>query len=452
MIHYDEEALLRYAEGNSPIGAEIESHAADCSECARTIAEQREIVEVLRSDDVWSDAPDPSPAAVARMREVADLSHCISSENQDAAALLDEVLKGPAAWWRNKLLKAGPHGRTAGVVRQLLERAPAAEQKSPTNGLEMLKLAIGIAEDLDVRDYPSDLIMSLRGQASRDYAHALMLVGRIPEALKAVERAESLFQQCSLADYDVARAQLVRATIVRYLDRVPEAIALAHDAAETLQRFGDQRRHANALVIEAAMYFESGSFREALALWRTADEHPGIEDATRVMVLNNIGLCYRELGEYDKAAEAITEAIAACEVLGMETPRVKARWALAAVIAGSGRAADAVPIFRQTWKELEHLGMEAEAGLVGLELAEALLILGMNDEVPQICRTILDRFTRAGMTSRAITALAFLREAVAVGQAHPTLVRHVHDFLQHLPQQTAQLSAPLPLHASRFED
>jgi len=452
MIHYDEDALLQYAEGNSPIGTEIESHAAECPECAKAIAEQRELVDILKSGDVWSSMPDPSPAAMARMQEVSILSHRIAGEDRAAATLLDEVLKGPSAWWRNRLLKNGPIGRTAGVVRQLIERAPAAEQKAPANGVEMLKLAIEIAEDLDVLDYPSDFIMSLRGQSARDYAYALMMVGRMHEALAEIDRAEKLFQQCALPEYDVARAKLVRATIVRLLDRLPEAIRLAREAAKTLGKFGDQRRHANALVIEAAMLFQSGAISEALALWRETDGHPGIEETTRVMVLNNIGLCYTELGEYDKAAEAIREAIAACEVLGMESTRVKARWALANVITSAGRASDAVPLLRQTWKELENLDMEVDAALVGLELAEALLILGRSEEVPQICRTILDRFTRAGMTSRAITALAFLREAIAVGQAHPTLVRHVHDFLRHLPQQPGSAFAPQQLHANRFED
>jgi hypothetical protein len=48
------------------------------------------------------------------------------------------------------------------------------------------------------------------------------------------------------------------------------------------------------------------------------------------------------------------------------------------------------------------------------------------------------------MTSRAITALSFLREAVALGQANPSLVRHVHDFLRELPAERPRLYAPPP--------
>src|SRR5258707_15650440 len=115
----------------------------------------------------------------------------------------------------------------------------------------------------------------------------------------------------------------------------------------------------------------------------------------------------------------------------------------------AGRNDPAITVFEQTWKEFEKLGMESEAALAALELAEALLIVRRAERVPQICRTLLDRFTSAGMTSRAITALAFLREAVAVGQAQPTLVRHVYDFLREIPASPQRASARI---AARLED
>ena len=88
--------------------------------------------------------------------------------------------------------------------------------------------------------------------------------------------------------------------------------------------------------------------------------------------------------------------------------------------------------------------MITDAGLVALELAEALLIAGDASEVPSICRDIVARFTAGGMTSRAITALSFLREAVAIGQANPSLVRHVYNFLRELPAERPRLYVSPP--------
>jgi hypothetical protein len=46
------------------------------------------------------------------------------------------------------------------------------------------------------------------------------------------------------------------------------------------------------------------------------------------------------------------------------------------------------------------------------------------------------------MTPRAMTALSFLREAIAVGEATPSLVRHVYAFLRKLPDDRPRLHAP----------
>jgi hypothetical protein len=133
----------------------------------------------------------------------------------------------------------------------------------------------------------------------------------------------------------------------------------------------------------------------------------------------------------------------------MDALRTKSRNSLGTTLMKAGRHEWAITVFEESWKEFDKLGMESEAALVALELAEALLIVGRPERVPQICRTLLDRFTSAGMTSRAITALAFLREAVAIGQAQPTLVRHVYEFLREIPASSQPASAVI---VARLED
>jgi hypothetical protein len=123
---------------------------------------------------------------------------------------------------------------------------------------------------------------------------------------------------------------------------------------------------------------------------------------------------------------------------------VRTRWSLGATLVAAGQFHEALPVLRLTWKEFDEMAMETDAALVGLEVAEVLLIVEQPDEVPAICRTLLDRFTSNNMTSRAITALSFLREAVALGKATPSLVRHVHDFLRDIPEHPSSRPIPPP--------
>ena len=112
---------------------------------------------------------------------------------------------------------------------------------------------------------------------------------------------------------------------------------------------------------------------------------------TRVRVTNNLGMCYRELGDFDRAVSYLTRAVAEYEMLGATTEQARNRWSLAMTLVAAGRIPDALPILERTWKEFEDLGMEADAALVGLEFAEALLLVDRPERVPEICRSLLDR-------------------------------------------------------------
>lgn len=440
-MHYDDEALFEYVEGTSPIAADIETHVSNCERCSTEVGERREMVATLSSSEVWQATPAPPRQFVVDVVGFADRAR---REEAAAVALCDAILTGPAAWWQQRLRQSGG-AHTAGMVTQLLERMRTLLGRSPASALQVTALAIEIANALDVADYPCDYVIKLRAQAYRDHAYVLSFMGRYPEALEYADRSKRLFDQVPLPEYDLARLALVKASILRSVDRVEDALALIRGAAETFLRFGDLSRHAVARQIEASTLHMRGNIEEALAIWKdvkasnaTLDEHASVR------LTQNIALCYSELGRPREALEYLQRCVVEYEMLGVETERTRSRWLVASALAACGRYGDAVPILRQTWREYEQLDLIADAGLVALELAETLLILGQTDEVPAICRDVIGQFTHAGMASRAITALSFLREAVALGHATPSLVQHVSNFLRHLPAEQPRLFAPPP--------
>ena len=439
-MHYDDEALFQYVEGTSPISSEIESHVSSCEPCSTEIGEQREMISTLASGDVWERTAPPPRQFVVNVTAFAERAR---TEEHLAATLCDDILTGPAAWWPQRLRKADG-AYTAGMVKELLTRYPTILGSSPTNALQVTALAIEVANALDVVAYPCDYVVKLRAQAYRDHAYALSFLGRHPEALEFAEHSARLFDQVPLPEFDLARLALVKGNILRAIDRVPEAIQLAHQAAETFRRFGDRTRYINARVTQAVMIFQRGPISDALALFRELENDPDVESVTRVRILHNIGTCHVELNEADQAIGYLQRAVMEFEILEMETERTRSRWVLAQALVSAGRAQEAVPILRQTWREFESFEMTADAALVALNLSEALLIIGESAEVPGICREIVARFNRAGMTSRAMTALSFLREAIALGEATPSLIRHVYAYLRKLPDERPRLHPPSP--------
>jgi len=305
-------------------------------------------------------------------------------------------------------------------------------------------LAIEVANALDIIEYPCDYVVKLRAQAYRDHAYVLSFMGRHLEAIDFIDRSKRLFEQTPLPEYDLARVATVKATVLRVIDRIDEALVLVCQATRTFLRFGDKTRYVNGLMTEGAILYQQRSVQEAFDVWSRIQGDPALDDVGAVRLRHNIAVCLVDLGQPERAIEHEQRSVIEFEMLGMETERTRSRWILGRALAGCGRTQDAIPVLRAAWREFERMGMIADAGLVALEVAESLLVVGEPDEVPGICRDVITQFTRAGMASRAITALSFLREAIAIGQASPSLVRHVHAFLRDLPAEQPRLFAPPP--------
>lgn len=443
MTHFDDESLFEYVEGTSPKASEIASHVSSCEECAREVGEQRQLMATLAEGEVWEPAPFTTPAPRQFIVNVSAFAERARLEDERAVILCEEILSGPPAWWKQRLRKS-EDAITAGMVKQLLERMRTLIESSPANALQVTALAIEVANTLDVSEYPCDYVIKLRAQALRDHAYVLSFMGRFPEALDCVERAKRLFDQVPLPEYDLARLALVKALILQNVDRADEAAVLAREAGDTFLRFGDRARYVNARITEGSVVYCGGAIERALEIWKSVENDPALDEVGAVRVAHNIALCLAELRQPAAAVEYLVGCVAQFEMFGMETERTRSRSVLGRALLLSGRAADAIPVLRQTWREFEQLDLIADAGLVALELAEALVTTNQASEVPAICRNLIAQFTRAGMSSRAITALSFLREAVAIGQASTSIVRHVHAFLRQLPSEQPRLFAAPP--------
>jgi tetratricopeptide (TPR) repeat protein len=401
-----------------------------------------ELAELLRSPAVWHAATPARPPE--RVREMTSLAGRAAQEDDTAEELLGSLVNTPTAWWRTAILKS-PAGRTAGTVRKLLERMRTELSKSPPRALDLTSLAVEIANEISLTEYPCDFVITTRADALRDHAYVLQFLGRFHEATAVVNEAERLLRETALPEYGLARINLVRANILTATDKRQEAITLADEAAKIFLDFGDRVKYAAARITQAAMLHEHGAIREALEIWESIKNEDSLDELNRILVIYNLGLGYREVGSTAKSVEHITLAIAEYELLGMTSEATRARWALATTFVSAGKFTPAISLFDRAWKDFEALEMEADAALVALELAETLLVVGEPGRVPQICRTLLDRFTRAGMTSRAITALSYLREVVAIGKVQPPVIRQVREFLRELPSQ-GRPTLSLPLH------
>ncbi|HYU26780.1 MAG TPA: hypothetical protein VEO74_16320, partial [Thermoanaerobaculia bacterium] len=79
---------------------------------------------------------------------------------------------------------------------------------------------------------------------------------------------------------------------------------------------------------------------------------------------------------------------------------------------------------------------------VTLDIVEALLANGDSSEVARLCAGLAKSFVAAGMTGNALTALAYLRQAIASGRADRGLVEEVRAYLAGAPETTDRPFVP----------
>jgi tetratricopeptide (TPR) repeat protein len=442
--HYDDEALISLLESER---ADADVHLPACKPCSAKIVSFKMISDALADRDVWDTREvrtEAVPATIATLRAFADR---MTDEDSRAEAALQELLLGSREEWLPRL-KQNPEWWTAGVVRKLIDRAYAAVVTMPPDAVEMTTVATTIAEQLDPLDHPSDTVPRLRGSAWRDRAYALYYTGDFPAAEAALFTAERHFSCCALNEYDLARLGIVKALVLRPFERFSDAAAVAAASALTFEYFGDLDKIASAKLAQVHMMYSRDLYVEAeqvlLNLERQLATSTNAE--THARVLANLGFCNWKLRRVDSAIQYYDCASALLDAVGARTETVRIRWSVTVMLAEAGKVADACARLRDLTGEMEHLGMLSEAALAGLDVAELLLAQNRYEEVSEICRSAMNAFELAGLayTSRAMTALAFIREAADQRRSDRELVRTVREYIRKLPAQPNLLFAPPP--------
>ncbi|HEX7153728.1 MAG TPA: hypothetical protein VF618_19730 [Thermoanaerobaculia bacterium] len=444
--HYDDEALISFLESGDQLAARRDHHLATCRACAESLTEYRAIADVLGVEAVW-DLRDlrsePVPSTIANLRAFATQ---MADEDATAAVYLSELLAGARETWMPRLAQH-PEYRTAGVVRKLIEATDHALDTMPPDAVEIANLAVDIAEGLDPASYASDTVMKLRGAAWREKAYALFYVGNYAIANEAICAAESHISNCLVDAYDRARVDLVRALIYRPLERPTEALKLITASARVFEFFGDEAQVRTATESAAYLLTSTGDYRAAIDKFSAilAGAERAGDLATQARLHMNIGGCLRELHDVTRAMERFQISAELYEEAGVPTEALRNRWNIARLLQASGQVVVAAQRLSEIHTSFLSLGMPGAAVLVGLDLAEIFIFQGKRAEVEKICQQAIAELQRSGLaySERAMTALAYLREAVAQSEVSVPMVNHVREYIRRLPQEPRRLFAPM---------
>lgn len=447
MEHVDERILGLYAiEPTSvSIRSEVEAHLAACAQCRAALEELRAFDSALREPESWTGVSN-APAAPEDLRAFAARAE---EEDAEAAQLLDEF-KEPAAAarfvWTD--IPAKTEYQTGGVARLLCKMANGMCERDPLYALRLAEAATIISTELPDVSYPRNTIHNLRGDAQKERANAFRFLGRLPQALEAIDIAEAEYRKLPHEGIGLVAVKYVRGCIQYEQEDLEAAERAANEAAEAALHLGAADRYMSARYLIGQIVFDKHEYSAAAGVFESILRY-GEEKGDLLWIARAsqaAGGCYLELDRKAESGRYLHEALRLFMDLDFGPEVTRTRWTIARLIFAEGNTSQAIHRLRTTIAEFTEYEMLTDAAVVAVDLAEILHATGRLREIPKILSNVVQTFMVAGKLTSALAALAYLKEAATTGTMTPQLVAYVRRFVLRAEREPELPFSPPPAH------
>jgi len=228
---------------------------------------------------------------------------------------------------------------------------------------------------------------------------------------------------------------LIQGQVLHGLGKSDEGLRLIERHAHLFFSFyADKKKYVEARTIYAVVLLKRQEYSRALTALEESARMAAEDKDTEVLayILNNIGICWVNLGNLQKAKECLTAAAEMFAARHLRAESVRVRGSLALLLIRLGKFNEAVSeyyICRSTFLELD---MPLVAAQAGLRVVEVLFLAGRTSQVPSLCAELVKTFTDAKLPREAQKALAHLGELARLRKADEPTVRFVREFMEHL--------------------
>jgi tetratricopeptide (TPR) repeat protein len=415
--HVAEESLRRFlrAEASAEEAQQIVRHlVSGCAECAGR--SNRLAVELrlwFRSGAIPWDA---------QYERAFDRACAFATAEDQRIAL--ERLRGWAQWAyleplspdaRLARIDADPAFHTFGLYDRLLEASRRAVRNEPAEAVDIVDLAVSVADRLDPERIGRQHVADFRAAAQGELGNAKRLASDFPGARRALNEAWLILQQeGSNAPLDRARLLSLEASYLTDLGELETAAAALSEALGLYRESGD-------LHLQGRTLFQMGDTIGAV------DPERGLSHIRKALPLLDakreprIELCaWHDFAWYLNDSGRPKEALAALEQarpLYAQFPdsytQLRLHWLEGRIAFNLGDLAEAENVFQQLWDEFRARDLHHELVLVSIDLAEVLVKKGETSRAAGLveeCYPILESW---GLHRYALATWLFFQKALA---------------------------------------
>jgi tetratricopeptide (TPR) repeat protein len=352
-----------------------------------------------------------------------------AEEREAAAMAVDRLLRDtPKADWpglagRSDLSTWGALDRVGKIFNEALPR-------DPLHALAIAELAVSAAEGIGPHTYAPLVTAQLTAYAWKDLGKAYRALNRHQEAVDAFTHAESLVVDYGVLAHDRAIILFNLAVTLQEVDRHQESLTLLDECKDVFAIHNDSRLLVFCGIAEGVLLQRLRKYREAreayLLILATAKP---IEKESLAALHKAIGLCSIELKDFIEAESNLIQSIALYEDIRQPIEVLKAQTGLGRLYIRRGDVEEGIAHLRPIRRSFLQKAMPEEAGICALEVIEGLLHRGKASEAERLARLVIQEYTAARLSTRAMTALGYLTEAIATRNATVALVDKVREYI-----------------------
>jgi tetratricopeptide (TPR) repeat protein len=450
--HPAQPVLERFVLGHLPADQmrQVSQHLlAGCSECRQATAG-------LWTFSGGGAAADPQLSApVPSIEETVDRGACdeaidrifriilareseVARDRAQGRELFEELARHPPA--RQYLMVSNSvRFRSRMLCEILLEQALEAGFREPARAVELARLGVAIADLLAERsgEKGGEGLHGLRARAWAQLGNALRISSDHAGADEAFETATELLDPVRVTPHEIARVLDFEASLRRDQRRFAEATRLMDQAIAIYRKLGQRSLLGRSLQQKSLICGESGDSEGEIALLRRALELLNPEEEPRIFLAarHNLILALCDSGRPREAFALLFHTRPLYLKQADRLNLLRLRWVEGIVSRGLQRYEQATVAFREVRDAFLELGLDYDAALAALDLAEVYATQGRTADVRRLVDEMLEVFRSRKIHREAMAALSVLQKAASTERAELVLVREVGSFFRQARNQ-----------------
>lgn len=348
--------------------------------------------------------------------------------------LFEELLRHPTPR-RHLLITNSARFRNRMLCEVLIDEAHEAGFREPAESIELARLAVLVADGLG--EMSDEAFAGVRARACAQLGNALRIGSDLAGAEQAFETALSLLGCESIASLETARVLDLEASLRKDQRRFGDAVRLMDRVIAIYRRLGQRALLGRALQQKSTICGESGDHETEIALLRRALEllNPDEEPRMFLIARHNLISALCEIGRPREAFALLFHTRPLYLKQGDRLNLLRLRWLEGTVAFGLQRYEQALVSFRQVKEAFLELGLDYDAALASMDLAEVYAMQGRTKEMRGLADEMLRVFRSRNIHREALAALSVLQHAAEMEQAGRVLVREIGSFLRRARQR-----------------